>query len=89
MDNIILDLVSNVNVLPKKTWETMRKPNLILSPIQLRFMNQHNNVSIGRLLGVNVNIDGVHSIANFKLIEIVDGNKPYPTLLGIDWAFDK
>jgi hypothetical protein len=24
----------------------------------------------------------------FEVIEIVDGTKPYPTLLGLDWVFD-
>jgi hypothetical protein len=32
MDQVILDLGSDVNVLLKKTWEMMGKPNLILSP---------------------------------------------------------
>jgi hypothetical protein len=44
MDNIILDLGSDVNVLPSKTWETMGKPKLIWSPIQLRLENQHKIV---------------------------------------------
>jgi hypothetical protein len=26
--------------------------------------------------------------ANFKVIELVDDNCPYPALLGIDWAFN-
>jgi hypothetical protein len=29
MDNTILDLGSNVNDIPKKTWEMMGKPKLI------------------------------------------------------------
>jgi hypothetical protein len=37
VDNVILDLGSDVNVLPKKTWEMMGKPKLIWSPVQLRF----------------------------------------------------
>lgn len=39
MDNIILDLGFDVNVLPKQAWETMGKPKLIWSPIQLRLAN--------------------------------------------------
>jgi hypothetical protein len=39
MDNIILDLGSNVNVILKHTWEMMGKPKLIWSPIQLRLEN--------------------------------------------------
>ena len=34
-----------------------------------------------------MNIDGVRSIEDFKVIEIVDDNQPYPTLLGLGWAF--
>jgi len=30
----------------------------------------------------------VSALANFEVIEIVDDNNPYPTLLGIDWAVD-
>jgi hypothetical protein len=81
MDNIILDLGSDVNVLPKQTWETMGKPKLIWSPIQLRLVNQHKIVPIGRLLGVNVNIDGVRSIVDFKVIEIVYGSKTLSNII--------
>jgi hypothetical protein len=31
IDNVILDLGSDVNMLPKKTWEMMGKPNLVWS----------------------------------------------------------
>jgi hypothetical protein len=88
VDNVILDLGSDVNVLPKKTWEMMGKPKLIWSPIQLRLENQHKIVPIGRLIGIPVNIDGVCSIADFEVIEIVDDSQPYPTLMGLEWAFD-
>jgi hypothetical protein len=33
MGDIILDLGSEVNVFPKKTWEAMGEPTLGLSPI--------------------------------------------------------
>ena len=33
MDDVILDLGTNVNTLPKKTWEQVGKPNLSRSPI--------------------------------------------------------
>jgi hypothetical protein len=88
MDNIILDLGSDVNVIPRQTWEMMGQPKLIWSPIQLRLANQHKIIPIGRLTGVSVSIDGVHNMADFEVIEIVDGSTPYPTLLGLDWAFE-
>ena len=35
-----------------------------------------------------MDIDGVRTFVDFKVIEIVDERCPYPTLLGIDWAFN-
>lgn len=39
MDQVILNLGSNANVLPKKTWECMGRPVLQWSPIQLCMVN--------------------------------------------------
>jgi hypothetical protein len=66
----------------------MGKPKLIWSPVQLRLENQHKIIPIGRLTGVTVNIDGVPSVADFEVIEIMDDNEPYTTLMGLEWAFD-
>jgi len=43
---------------------------------------------MGRLQGIIVNIKGASELAKFGVIEIVDDNNPYPTLLGIDLAID-
>jgi hypothetical protein len=88
MGDIILDLGSEVNVLPKKTWKCMGEPTLGYSPIQLKLANQHRVLPISRLKGVTVDLDGVRTKADFEVIEIVDGTTPYPTLFGLDWAFD-
>ena len=40
MDEVILDLGSEVNVLTKQTWELMGRPKLRYSPVQLRLANQ-------------------------------------------------
>jgi hypothetical protein len=39
VDNVILELGSYVNVLPKNTWEMMGEIELIWSPTQLRLAN--------------------------------------------------
>jgi len=39
MDQVILDLGSDTDVLPKQTWERMGRPMLQWSPIQLRMAN--------------------------------------------------
>jgi hypothetical protein len=88
MGDIILDLGSEVNVLPKKTWQYMREPTLGYSLVQLKLLNQHRVLPIGKLKGVTVDLDGVHMKANFEVIEMVDCTTPYPTLLGLDWVFD-
>jgi hypothetical protein len=88
MGDIILDLGSEVNVLPKKTWKCMGDPTLGYSPIHLKLANQHRVLLIGRLKGVTVDLDRVCTKANFELIEIVNGTTPYLELLGLDWEFD-
>jgi hypothetical protein len=52
MDDIILDFGSQVNVLPKKTWECIRDPALGYSPIQLKLPNLHRVIPIGQLKGI-------------------------------------
>jgi hypothetical protein len=88
MGDIILDLGSEVNVLPKMTWKCMGEPTLGYSPVQLKLANQHRFLPIGILKGVTVNLDGVRTKEDFEVIEIVDGTKPYLALLCLDWAFD-
>jgi hypothetical protein len=88
MNGVMLDLGSDVNILSKKSQELMGKPNLVWSLIQLRLANQYKIYRIDRLEQVEVNIEGVKAKTNFEVIEIMDDLDPYPTLLGIDWAFE-
>eukprot|EP00253_Pinus_taeda_P026519 PITA_26519 len=88
MDQVILDLRLDANVLPKQTWERMGRPTLQWYPIQLQIENQQKILPMGRLQGITVDIEGASALENFKVIEIVDDNNPYLTLLGIDWATD-
>jgi hypothetical protein len=66
----------------------MGEPTLAYSPVQLKLENQHRVLPIGRLKGVEVDLNGVHTKVDFEVIEIVDDTTPYPTLLGLDWDFD-
>jgi hypothetical protein len=88
IDYVVLDLGSEVNVMTKQTWELMVKPKLIYSPIRLRMANQQDVSPFGRLEHVPVDIDGFMTFVDFKVTDIVDDSCPYPTLLGIDWAFN-
>ena len=88
MDYTILDLGLDVNILTRKTWESMGKPRMDYSPIQLWLANQAKVLQIGRLSQFRVNIEGLHTFSYFEFINIFDDTNSYPTLLGIDWALD-
>jgi len=88
MDQVILDLGSDANILPKQTWERMGRLVPQWSPIQLRMANQQKIIPMGRLQGVTVHIEGASALADFEVIEIVDDSNPYPAFLGIDWTTD-
>ena len=88
MNKIILDLGSDVNIFPNKTWELMGKPKMVWSPIQLRLASQYKIYPIDRLEYIEVNVDGVKTKTYFEVVEITNDIDPYPSLLGIDWAFD-
>jgi hypothetical protein len=84
----MLDLGSNVNILPKKTWEALGKLQLTYSPIQLRMANQYCIFPIGRLENVEIDVVGVKTIDDFEVIKIMVDKDPYLALLGIDWAYE-
>ena len=77
MDQVILDLGSNANFLPKKTLQKMGEPNFEWSTIQLCMSNQQNIIPLGRLPQVAVDIVGVKVCADFKVIQIVEDANPY------------
>ena len=37
---------------------------------------------------VEIDVAGVKTIVDFEVIEIMGDKDPYPTLLGIDWAYE-
>jgi hypothetical protein len=84
----MLDLGSDVKILPKNTWEALGKPRLTYSPIQLRMENQYCIFPIGRLENMEIDVARVKTVANFEFIEIMGDKDPYHVLLGIDWAYD-
>ena len=88
MDYISLDMGSDVNILNRQTWESMGKPRLVWSLIQLRLANQLKVLPVVGLTQVPVKIEYLKTYANFEVIDIVDNTNMYLALLGIDWAID-
>ena len=50
--------------------------------------NQQKIMPLGRLPSVPVDIDGVNTLADFEVIEIIYYTNPYRALLGIEWAIN-
>jgi hypothetical protein len=80
----MLDLGSDVNILPKKTWEDLGKPQLTYYPIQLRMANRYCIFPIGILENVEIDVARVNTVAYFEVIKIMGDKDPYRALLGID-----
>lgn len=49
---------------------------------------QYRIFPTSNLSNVEVDIDGVKSVEDFEVIEIIYDTYPYPTLLGIDLEFE-
>jgi len=82
--DVMLDLGSDVDILPKKTWEDLGKPQLVYSPIQLSMENQYCIFPVGRLENVEIDVVGVKTTVDFEVIQIMGDKDPYPALLIID-----
>jgi hypothetical protein len=51
-------------------------------------VNQYCIFPIGGMENVEIYVVGVKITSNFELIEIMGDKDPYPSLLGIDWAYE-
>jgi len=66
----MLDLGSDLNILPKNNWEYLGKPQLVYSPIQMTMVSQYYIFLVGMLEIVEVDVVGVETIADFEVSEI-------------------
>lgn len=66
----------------------MGKPPLVWSPIALKMANEQKIMPFGRPESIWIDIDGIRSTNTFEVIEIMDDSIPFPTLLGLEWAFE-
>lgn len=82
--DMMLDLGSDVNLLPKKTWKAMGNLKLKYSLIQLRMENQYCILPIERLENLELDVAGVKMHTKFKVIDIMGDKEPYQILLGIN-----
>ena len=85
VDQVIMNLGSDVNILTKKTRNLMGNPTFGWSPVQLQLANQANFQPIGRISNLVVDIEGIKMHADFDVIEVVEDGGSYSVLLGIGW----
>jgi hypothetical protein len=64
----MLDFGSDFNILPKKTWEDLGKPQLVYFCIQLRMENQYYIFLVGRMENVEIDVAGVKTTTDFEVI---------------------
>lgn len=83
----MLDLGSDVNILPKNSWEAIGQQKLVFSPIQLCMVNRSKILDIKRLEDIEVDLVVVKTYVDFKAYYLMGEKDPYPTLLGIEWCF--
>jgi hypothetical protein len=51
--------------------------------------NQYYIFRVGRMENVEIDAMGVKTTTDFEVIEIMGDKDPYPSLLRIDWAYEK
>ena len=59
-----------------------------LSPMQLRLDNQEKVKPIRRVSNLVVDVEGMRTHADFDVIEVINGDRSYPALLGVGSAND-
>ena len=59
MDFIRFELGSNVNIIPKQTWEIMGKPKVVWSLFQHQLVNQLKVLIVGQIPRVFVAVEGL------------------------------
>ena len=66
-----------------KAWEILGFYGLLS---QLRLAKELDIFLIGQLPWVPIEVEGLHTYANFEVTEILNYTDLYPTLLGIGWS---
>ena len=83
---VVLDFVSQVNILTKDTSEKLGQPKLVKSNYYLKIADQGLIELVGLCRNIETTIMRISVKINFKVIEPREGSKSYPTLVGLPWA---
>jgi hypothetical protein len=82
----MVDFGSQMNILPKETWNKMGRPNLIRSKKFLKVADQLFIEPISILKNVKIVIMGIPTLFDFKLINMFEGIHAYSLLVGWQWV---
>jgi hypothetical protein len=83
---IVVNSGSQVNIIPKETWIKTGRPYLVGSRKIFKLENQRFIESIGLLKGEEINIMGLTSLVEFRVINLVEGTTTYVGLSEIPWG---
>ena len=83
---VVLDFVSQVNIMILDTWEQLGRPRLYESGIYLKLADQGIIEPIGVWRDVNMTIKGICTKFNFEIIYPKEGSSSFLALVGRPWG---
>jgi hypothetical protein len=81
----VLDVETQVNIMPESTWEILGKPAMIPSFGAIRLFKGKMITLCGRLTHVPMSAHGTSTNKEFEVIKFVENNTPFELLLGRTW----
>ena len=83
---VVLDFISQVNIMTQDTWEQLGKPRLYESGIYLKLADLGLIEPIGVWKNVDTTIKGISTKVDFKIIDPKEGSSSFLELVGQPWG---
>jgi hypothetical protein len=81
----VLDEETPMNIMPKRTWEVIGKPDMTPSLGGIRLFRGNLVNLCGRLTQISMNVNGTSTVEDFEIIKFIEDSTPFTMLLGKPW----
>ena len=78
----VLDEETQVNIMTKRTWEALGKPDTIPSLGGIRLFKRKMITLCGRLTHISMSAHGASTEEDFEVVRFIEKNVPFTMLLG-------
>jgi hypothetical protein len=85
IDRIVLDEETHVNIMTEETWKFLGKPTVVPYLGRISLFKGKMITLCGRVTIVPIIVHGTLTKEEFEVIRFVEGNAPFPILLGKTW----